>query len=260
MVMPAPSSDRTRAALLVVAAVVAVLAVGGLVVLLLSGGGDDDRLVASSPTASPTPAPSTSPSPSPAPAATVPAEPDPWALHAAFVTTEAAAAAEEPGWVSSSGDPDPGPLLDPCRDGVFPLPEAVQDSDERGMASEREAGGSTLAQEVFRYRTEQDAAAALTEYRERVERCSTTPVETMPSDSEELAVLDEASRDDRLLVRNRYCNPACTDLYTTYAMVVQAGDGLSVLTYAVGEDGDPSQYAPRLLDAAVEALQRAVTG
>lgn len=251
--MAAP--DRTRTAVLAVAVVVALLALGGLTVLLL--GGDDDQLASTTPTASPTPS-APSPAPPPTPSAAATPEAATWEVSAAFVAPEAASAAEEPGWAVSMADAEPGPLLDPCGDGDFPLPDAVA-SDEQALESEREAGGSNLAQEVFRYETEQDAAAAFAAYLERVQRCPGAPVEGT-SDVVESTVVEDASGEDRVLVREQYCNPACTDLYTTYSLVVRSADGLSVLAYSIGEDGDPIDGVRPLLDAAAEALQAAVTG
>lgn len=249
------SPDRTRTAVLAVAVVVALLALGGLTVLLL--GVDDDRLASTTPTASPEPS-APSPAPPPEPSAATTPEAATWEVSAGFVTPEAASAAEEPGWAVSTTGAEPGPLLDPCGDGDFPLPDAVA-SDEQALESEREAGGSNLAQEVFRYETEQDAAAAFAAYLERVQRCPRAPVEGT-SDVVESTVVVDASGEDRVLVREQYCNPACTDLYTTYALVVLAQDGLSVVGYAIGEDGDPADDARALLDVAAQALQTAVNG
>ncbi len=124
------------------------------------------------------------------------------------------------------------------------------------MGSAREAGGSGLVQEVYAYTDEQAAAAALAQYADRVRACPVKPAgpdvpDTITSDIAE-------SGPDRFLVRNRYCNPACTDIFTTYAYVAQAGTGLTVATYAVGEDGDPADDARSLLGPIVDALVRAV--
>lgn len=258
------SSDRQRSVVIALAVVLALLAAAGLAVLLLRDTGDD-RLAqptpapaSPSPTASPTPSAST---PAPAPPTEAPTAPadEGWPVDAAFLTPEAASAAEQPGWQVEETDGEPGPLLDPCAEGGFPLADAVEASDERVMTSEREPGGSGLGQEVFRYAGEQDAAAALSSYLDRVERCPRAPVEQDDAELERTVVRD-ASGEDRLLVRERYCNPACTDLYTTYVLVVRAADGLSVLRYSIGEDGDPEQGARALLDAAAEALRSAVRG
>ena len=163
MAMPMPAPDRSRNAVLAAAVVIALLAVVGLVVLLLGGFDDEGRPASTAPTASATPTGSASASPTPSPAGPTAAPPEaaPWEVDAAFVTPEAASAAEERGFSVSTEEGEPGPLLDPCGDGDFPLAGAIAASNERVLSSTREAGGSGLAQEVFRYATEQDAAAAL---------------------------------------------------------------------------------------------------
>lgn len=268
MSSPQTTPEGQRRTVLALAGAVLALALVGLAVLLLrAGSGGDDRLA--TPTAEPT---STSPAPSPEPTPEPSPEPSPppvapagWDVATAFLSPEAASDAELPGWSVDEGtEPEPGPLLDPCGDGDFPLSEAVAASDERAMSSsspEREAGGSHLQQEVFRYEAEQDAAAALSTYLDRVQQCPRQPVEDGDLGHEvERTVVPEASGQDRLLVRERACNPGCTDNFTTYALVVHADDGLSVLRYAIGEDGDPGENAPALLDAAADALQAAVRG
>ena len=92
-----------------------------------------------------------------------------------------------------------------------------------------------------------------------MERCPTGPTDVADHTIERTLVPD-ASDEARLLVRERYCGPECSDIATTYALVVRAADGLSVLSYGIGEDGDPEDGARPLLDAAAEALQSAVSG
>jgi hypothetical protein len=112
-------------------------------------------------------------------------------------------------------------------------------------------------QQVFRYEGEQDAAEALSTYQQRVEDCPRSPVEGV-DDEVESSVVTGASGPDRLLVRQRYCNPECTDLFTTYALVARTGAGLTVARYALSEDGDPAEGAAALLDAVATALADAV--
>lgn len=254
--------DRQRQAVIAAAVVIALLAAAGLGVLLLRGD-EPDRLATPSPAPSsvppstaptPTAEPSASPSPSPSPS------PTGWEVATAFLSPEAASTAEEPGWtVDEDTEPEPGALLDPCREGGFPLDAEVAASDERTMSSEREVGGSFLRQEVFRYADAGAATRAVAEYADRVERCPSTPVEGGPGDhTNEGTVVERA--DDRLLVRLRSCAPECSDLFTGYFLVARAEDGLTVAYYEVGEDGDPAEPAAALLDAAAEALAVAVRG
>lgn len=258
MTQPAPEGQRR--AVIAAAAVLAILAAAGIGVLIARGGSGADQVLAPTPapTAAPSPSPEPSPSPSPTPEPTPTQEP--WEVSDAFLPPEAASEAEEPGWAEVDHTPEAGPLLDPCAGDDIPLRESVAASDERALGAEQEAGGREIVQEVFRYTSGEDAAEALRTYRERVEQCPRKATEQDELDDEiESTVVEDASAEDRLLVRQRYCNPACTDLYTTYTLVASSGDGLTVLRYALGQDGDPEEGARALLDAAHEQLRTAVT-
>ena len=184
----------------------------------------------------------------------------PFAPSSAFLSPEEASAAEQPGWeVDRAYEPEAGPLLDPCRDGAVPLADDVTASDERAMGSRREVGGSGLQQEVWVYGSTQAAREAVAAYARSVERCPSAPAEMSPPDhTVQSSLLTEGSA--RLLVRQRACAPTCNDLYTTYALVAQAGRGVTVATYAVGEDGDPVDAARALLDAVAARLAEAAGG
>lgn len=173
-----------------------------------------------------------------------------------LLTPEEASAAESPGWaVDPSGTVD-GPVLDPCGDGTVPRQAAVTGATAQVLSSRREAGGSSLLQEVYAYETPRDAEAAAGELAEAVRRCPSSPAEQAPADHRvERSVVP--LRDDAYLVRQVYCGPECTDLYTTYVLVARSGALLSTAAYAIGEDGDPGGSARNLLLATADRLARA---
>lgn len=185
-------------------------------------------------------------------------EPDaPFAPSEAFLSPEQAAAAESPGWaVDEAYEPAPGPLLDPCGDGAAPLAGEVTASAERAMGSRRDVGGSSLQQEVYVYGSTQAARDAVAAYAAAVERCPSAASPTSPPGHTVRSSL-VVSGSSRLLVRRQGCAPTCTDLATTYALVAQAGRGVTVAAYGIGEDGDPAQAARALLDAVSAQLARA---
>lgn len=200
---------------------------------------------------------STSASPTPASGPT-------WEPAAAFLSPEAAAQAELPGWrVDEEYEPEAGPLLDPCGEADFPRAENVVASDERAIGSQREAGGSRLTQEVFRYSSPQAAAGALAGYADAVERCPERQSPQAPegyTDRYSVVELTEADGVQRLLVRRQPCAPQgqCTAHFRTYLVAAKAGDGVTVADYGIGEDGDPQDDARALLVAAAEQLTAAV--
>lgn len=255
--------SRHRAAL---AAAAALAAVGVLGAVALSAGGSakPDSLqpapFASEPagaTAMPAPSPLLDPEPSPVMKEPPPA---PWAMTEAFLPPEAAGEAEQPGWtVTSQLDPQDGPVADPCREGSAPLAEEVVEVVGRAMGSSREVGGSNLAQEVYRYSSPQSAADAFAVYEERYARCAEVPDDQAPEGQTiRSEVVDRAP--DRLLVRRIPCmSGGCTDHFSTYEMVVRVQDAVTVVAYAIAEDGDPAQDA-RALVAAVERRLREVVG
>lgn len=200
-------------------------------------------------------------SPSASPAAT---DARAWDPSAGFVSPEAASQAEMPGWqVRAEYEPEAGPLLDPCGEGVFPRADDIAASDERAMGSTREVGGSALAQEVFRYSSTEAAAEALDAYAEAVARCPERPAPQSPegfTDRFSVVQQSEAQGVRRLLVRRQPCTAQdqCTAHFRTYLLAAQTGDGVTVADYGIGEDGDPEEAARALLDAAAERLAAAV--
>lgn len=206
---------------------------------------------------SPSASASTSASPTPASGPT-------WEPAAAFLSPEAAAQAELSGWrVDEEYEPEAGPLLDPCGEADFPWAEDVVASDERAIGSQREAGGSRLAQEVFRYSSPQAAADALAGYADAVERCPERQSPQAPEGyTDRYSVVEQTGSDgvQRLLVRRQPCAPQgqCTAHFRSYLVAAQAGDGVTVADYGIGEDGDPEDDARALLVAAAEQLTAAV--
>jgi hypothetical protein len=190
-------------------------------------------------------------------------EPRAWQVGGAFLSPEQASTAEMPGWaVDGEHEPGAGPLLDPCQQGRHPGP--FETSQERAMASVREAGGSRLVQEVFRYPSAQDASAAFEEYAAQVERCPSAPaVEGPEGYTSRFTAVDRSAEQggQQLLVQVQPCDDqgACTAHFRTYLFVAQATDGLTAVAYGIGEDGDPVEDASALLDAAAKALSAAVS-
>ena len=187
-----------------------------------------------------------------------------WDPAAAFLAPEAASRAEMPGWrVRAEYEPEAGPLLDPCGEGVFPRADDVAASAERALGSQREVGGSGLAQEVFRYSSPEAASDALDAYAEAVERCPERPAPQSPEGHTDRFSVVEQTDDDgvrRLLVRRQPCAgpDRCTAHFRTYLFAAQAGDGVTVADYGIGEDGDPEAEARALLDAAAAQLAAVV--
>lgn len=191
--------------------------------------------------------------------------PGAWDLAAALLSPETAAAVEEPGWsVTEPYEPEAGPVLDPCGDEQFPRSGAIAASTERELGSTREAGGSDLVQEVFRYTSALEAADAFAGYAEAVERCPATPDPAADGLDvrHDVVAEDEADGVRRLLVQRRPCvgPDQCPPLYASYYLVAQAGDGLTAASYARGEDGDPADAARAMLEAIADQLDRAVRG
>jgi hypothetical protein len=183
---------------------------------------------------------------------------------AAFLPPEAAAAAELPGWrVDQAYEPAAGPLLDPCGGDPFPRADDVAASGERALGSQREAGGSELVQEVFRYSSSEAAADALAAYAAAVERCPDRASPQSPEGYTERHSAVEQTEGGgvrQLLVRRQPCLPEgrCPAHFSSYLLAAQAGDGLTVAAYAIGEDGDPEADARALLVAVAERLAAAV--
>jgi hypothetical protein len=192
-----------------------------------------------------------------------------WDAGAAFLTPEQASAAEMPGWaVLPAYEPSAFPLLDPCPDQDLRLSESQTGGRERAMASEREAGGSQIVQEVARYVSSAAAAQVVQEYVEELARCPRGPVGDDGLLTTYQLVLDETFGDARqLLVRRVPCDTTqpdgqelCMSQFSTYLLVAQQADGVTVVDYAIADDGDPAPWAQALLDAVAAALGTAVLG
>jgi hypothetical protein len=243
-----------------------------LAALLLGGCGDGRGGAApDGPTASPpgspaatAPAETAGPDREPPPTSTAsPAAPPP--VEELFLTPAEATAAESPGWaVDDAYDPQPGPLVDLCGDGDFPRASDVLASGERRMTSEREAGGSELVQEVFRYSSPAAAGAAWDDYAAQVERCPERPAETAPEITVRSAAVPAPTTEElrRVLVREVPCTDgeACTEHFATYLMVAQTGELVTAAAYGIGEDGDPQDAALALLDALADRLRTVAAG
>ena len=193
--------------------------------------------------------------------------PGPWSTADALLSPEQAGAAEQPGWTVSASfvADDDSPVADPCGEEKVPVAEGRREQTERAMGSTREAGGSSLVQEVYRYDSAASAERAFAAYEQQYARCASAPNPDAggPGWTTRSEVMDRevgpAGR--RLLVRRIPCSPegACTEHFSTYEIVVQQADGVSVVGYTIGEDGDPIEWARPLVVAVQERL-RAVAG
>lgn len=184
-----------------------------------------------------------------------------WSLSDAFLPPEVAAEAELPGWkVVSRLDPADGPVADPCRDGSPPMSEAVTEVAARAMGSTREAGGSNLAQEVYRYDSPDSAAEAFAVHEQRYARCAEVPEQSGP-DGQSVRSEVVARTADRLLVRRIPCmSGGCAAHFSTYEMVVRVGSAVTLVAYAISEDGDPAEEAHALAAAVERRLRDVVSG
>lgn len=189
--------------------------------------------------------------------------PSTWELADAFLPPEAASAAEQSGWaVVQSYKAEAAPLADPCEEGAAPLAREVESSAERGLRSSREAGGSSLAQEVYRYSTPPAGEDAFRLYTERYYRCAEVQDPNGSSDMtirSQVVELDERPDGSRLVVRRVPCTAgSCADQFATYVFVVRSADALSVVAYAISEDGDPRADALELARATEKHLEAVV--
>ena len=244
-------SRRRRAALAGATALTLALAGGVGIALGVPAGTDALRPepYATSGTGEPTPTP------------TPPAPARDWSLSDAFLPPEVAAEAELPGWkVVSRLDPEDGPVADPCRDGSPPMSEAVTEVAARAMGSTREAGGSNLAQEVYRYDSPDSAAEAFAVHEQRYARCAEVPEQSGP-DGQSVRSEVVARTADRLLVRRIPCmSGGCAAHFSTYEMVVRVGSAVTLVAYAISEDGDPAEEAHALAAAVERRLRDVVSG
>lgn len=171
-------------------------------------------------------------------------------------------AAVEPGdWTAMDLQSD-RPQLAVCGRALDPRPLEVAGVDLR---VEREAGGTFVYQEAYRYASAEQAATALSATREAVEACPSEPI--VAGDQDEL---DPGSRGTTsyevvrttpglLLVRTNTQCETCPPSYG-YSVTVLVGTRVTAFSVAVAEDGGTSlglalQYA----EAAAERL-RGATG
>lgn len=219
-----------------------------------------------SPTAPATPAPATSgPGAMPEPSGTAPQGQPSGSPAAADVLLDVrAAAAAEPGRWSQQGTADAPPLLDPCGGTTYPRDADRTDLASTALVSVREAGGTSLQQQVSRYSGDAAAAGALAGYRRAVQGCPSRPSSgDLPAGTvtHELAsgAGETADGVTTLLVRQNTACPECLPSYAYYA-VQQTADLVSVVVVTIGEDGDPGFDSVRpFADAAAARLRSAVS-
>lgn len=187
------------------------------------------------------------PPPPPAPAT--------WDAMDALLTAEDTTSVEPGDWVVS-GVPQER-LLDPCEGGTrYPTDEAVEATDRRGLEVRREAGGTQVDQEVYRYASAQDAAEAVAGYRRAVAECPSEPETGILGGTRTHEIVDSAG-DGKLYVRVLTECPSCAP-YPSYLAVVQVDDGVAVLSVVVGEDGGTGLgLAVSYAEVAAAALRRA---
>lgn len=251
---------RTRVALAGAGAVVVAVAITAGAALGAGGGGTQTLPLATSPPVEPPPPP---PPTEPAEEPRVEPSGAPWVPQQAFLSPDDAAAAEQPGWAPVA----PGStetLLDPCGEGAVAMPPGAVLAVERvTLSSRREAGGSSLVQEVTRYDGAASAGVAFDAYTDRVARCDGRPMPGDPGAVERLMAEVGAGPGGlrTALIRRVPCyGDACTDHFATYALLAQAGDGLALAEYAIAEDGDPADDARALLEALGARLLETVAG
>ena len=231
----AQRTRRSRAALAAVGSVVAVLALTAGVAL----GSGPDRIAP----------PATGPSSSAPPSLAT------WDATDALLTAEDTTSVEPGDWVVSGAPQER--LLDPCEGGTrYLTDETVEATERRGLEVRREAGGTQVDQEVYRYVSAQDAAEAVAGYRRAVEECPSEP-ETGILGGTRTHEGVATARDGELYVRVLTDCPSCAP-YPYYLAVVQVGDGVAVLSVVVGADGDPGvELAEQYAEVAAAALRRA---
>lgn len=186
-----------------------------------------------------------------------------WDTANAFLSPQAATLAEQPGWAVVPDYP-PGPfvVLDACRDRDMRYSESQIHSLERRIASQREAGGSQLTQEVTQYFSQEVAEDVFIEHVDELRQCPTQSPRQDPSSTIRHEVVARRTIDggQSMLVREQPCGSqgGCTAHFAYYVMVVQIGNGVTLAEYTLLEDGDPAQDAESLLTAVEQALRAAV--
>lgn len=188
-----------------------------------------------------------------------------WAVGDAFLSPERASQVESEGWrVPARQTPDPAPLADLCGTGTVPGADRLREQAERAMSSTREAGGSSLAQEVYRYDSAETAKAAFAESLAGISRCEEVQD---PNDEPGNTIRSEHVHAERrgtyeaVLLRRVPCKSgSCVDHWATYLMLVHAAEALTVVGYTIAEDGDPRAEAEALLTAVAEHLAQTVGG
>ena len=186
-----------------------------------------------------------------------------WFLPDAFLPPVQAAEAELPGWMiqDSHAPDDITSVADPCQEGTLPLADQIRDQGEQAMGSEREAGGSSLLQEVYGYSSATTAEQAFAEYEQRYTRCASVQD---PNASEGWTIRSAVVEDTgaRVVVRRIPCSPeaACAEHFSTYVFLVRVADAVTVVAYTIAEDGDPAEEARALAAAVERRLREAVIG
>ncbi len=176
----------------------------------------------------------------------------PWSAEDALLDVADARQVEPGAWQRETSPG--GRVLDPCP-GRTPRREdaAVRDSAEGGLVLRREAGGTGVDQEVYRYPSARLAAAALDGYERAVRRCPREPGSVRGTTT----LYDVARREADALYVRVGCAGECVP-WPVYVAVVRVGDGLAVVEAGWGEDGDPGLAFAQRWGRAAAAELRAV--
>lgn len=232
---------RRRGRVLTATATIAAVALVGVSAVALTRGGAEQRLQPTAPTS------------------------NRWAVASAYLTPGEASAAESPGFENRGFKGDSELVLDPCGEGEDEVAGA-EDASLASFGSDREHGGSSLAQRVARFADDATARRAAQAYLDRVDRCPVVADSPMGPESEtRYTVVKRVGDLDRgvfaALVRSVPCQAegVCAEHFAVYAMVVRSRNGVLVAEYMIAEDGDPREAAERLLDAMAAKLA-ATTG
>ena len=143
-----------------------------------------------------------------------------------------------PRHLGAQPDQPPAQLLDPCEGGTaYPRDADRTDRAAVLLQSEREAGGTGVAQRVARYRTAAAAEDAWSGYRRAVSAC-TTLVDEGTTTTFEVAGEESGAGVETFYVRRASACPGCAPTAAYFALQ-RYGDVVSVLEVELGEDGDP---------------------
>jgi hypothetical protein len=173
-----------------------------------------------------------------------------------LLLSPADADAAEPGsWREADQEGADPRLLDPCTGGTdYPRDADRVDRAATALGSSREAGDTSVVQTVARYASTSAARDAAEGYERAVRGCpSEEGGEELPGSRRTHQVVEEWSDLDgvrTLYVRTEGTCDGCSPAYGYYA-VQQVGDLVSVLSVAVGEDGDPGDGLVRPFAAQV---------